>query len=366
METGEIVKRLGMPETYGTGYKISPDDDLKRHFIPTDYQPTHINCAYPYDNGVIVTLLIQGAIGYFDNNESYREITRGFRGCHGARIDKFTKNLYFTDSPAGILWFMDFNSGHIKQRYSIDSNWLHDVCQIEESIFAGGISDKNEIQIFDTSNDKQLARIDASKYGKSVMFVNAGDIPTGWVSSTATIPDKTTKYHAEPDTQYVKEYCPLFYSRKKWKKEKTINNISTNINISTFERLQYEYILASPVLILDKGEYLFSAEIHSIKGAVSIGLLDFKTNSWLTNLCFDSVITSDSEPVIIRSRTAVKIIIASHNIDRNYVDFIIRNISLKKRGGNDENFLNGCFISICNKLFLLGIKFRKICNLQSH
>ncbi len=85
LDTGEIIERIIMPKQYGAGYDLSTEDDLHTHYIPTDLQPTHINCAFPLKDGLLVTLWIPGTVGYFDKDRSYREIVRGIRGCHGGK-----------------------------------------------------------------------------------------------------------------------------------------------------------------------------------------------------------------------------------------------------------------------------------------
>ena len=70
-----------------------------------DLQTTHINDASSMDGGsrVVVSTLIQGAIGVFDlGGGSYQEVTRGLVGCHAARVND-EGVIYFADNCGGAL-----------------------------------------------------------------------------------------------------------------------------------------------------------------------------------------------------------------------------------------------------------------------
>ena len=45
-----------------------------------------------------MSTLIQGAIGWFDLDGAYRELLRGYAGCHGVRADLRTDQLFFCDT----------------------------------------------------------------------------------------------------------------------------------------------------------------------------------------------------------------------------------------------------------------------------
>jgi hypothetical protein len=158
--TGEIEQTLRMPaDLYGQGYELTPDLDLRRHVITNDYQTTHINSAYPLPDGrrIIVSALIPGAVGLFDLYDgSYREIIRGFVGCHGARVTD-QGAIYFTDSTTGSLVFVR-DDGRILRRFGVDSRWLHDVQQIRGSLYAFTLADANELRIYDIDTETLVYR----------------------------------------------------------------------------------------------------------------------------------------------------------------------------------------------------------------
>lgn len=154
---GKLINMLRMPESiYGHNYKITEKTDLKSHYINNDAQTTHINSAWPDNNGkIIVSTLIQGAIGVFNESRSdYHELTRGFVGCHGVRRSQ-EGLIYFADSVTGSLVFLD-DDGRIHSRYAVDSRWLHDVQQIEGGHYAFSLADKNELRIYDILQDRML------------------------------------------------------------------------------------------------------------------------------------------------------------------------------------------------------------------
>jgi hypothetical protein len=157
LREGKLINMLRMPELiYGHNYEITEHTNLKSHYIYNDVQTTHINSAWPDGNGkIIVSTLIQGAIGVFDELDSdYHELTRGFVGCHGVRRSR-EGLIYFADSVTGNLIFLNDN-GRIHSRYAVDSRWLHDVQQIEGDQYAFSLADKNELRICDIKQDRVL------------------------------------------------------------------------------------------------------------------------------------------------------------------------------------------------------------------
>ncbi len=158
VENGVVEKILRMPEElYGKNYDLSEDMDLHKHYINNDCQTTHINCAYPDTAGdkIIVSTLIQGAVGVFDwRKGSYKEITRGFVGCHGSRMSREGR-IYFADSVTGSLVFID-DEGRIQRRFKVNSRWLHDATQLSGDIYAFSVSDHNTIAIYDINKNTLL------------------------------------------------------------------------------------------------------------------------------------------------------------------------------------------------------------------
>ncbi|HEV8579323.1 MAG TPA: hypothetical protein VGX68_09600 [Thermoanaerobaculia bacterium] len=160
LNSGEIERTLRMPaELYGRNYNLSPDMDLRRHFIGDEQQTTHLNQAFPFDGGsrVLVSTLIQGAIGVFDlESGAYEEIARGFVGCHGARVNE-EGEIYFADSARGHLVFLN-EEGRMARRFDAGSRWLHDVQQIRGSVYAFALADTNELRVWDIERGDLLFR----------------------------------------------------------------------------------------------------------------------------------------------------------------------------------------------------------------
>ncbi len=171
----EITKALRMPESiYGFNYPLTRQDSPVDHYIDGDRQLTHINCAWPWlGHGILVSTLIQGAIGWFDVAGNYKELTRGFVGCHGVRVDQRTGQIYFCDSCMGAVIFLT-PAYTIDYRVDAGSIWLHDAQQLENHIFALAVADRNQIEIMNFSNGEILATIPGSDFGHSTQFIYYG------------------------------------------------------------------------------------------------------------------------------------------------------------------------------------------------
>ena len=142
---------------YGQNYSLTPEKDLRRHYIPDEYQTTHINAASADQTGrrVVVSTLIQGAIGIFDvQSGEYAEVSRGHVGCHGARFD-CSGRIYFADSTRGGLVFLN-ERGAEDRRVEVGSFWLHDVCQLYGAVYAFSLADLNELRICDIDREELL------------------------------------------------------------------------------------------------------------------------------------------------------------------------------------------------------------------
>lgn len=147
LQAREEIDFKQMPtDLYGMGYQLHQRHDLHEHYVGNNYQRTHLNGAWPYEDGkkVVVSGLIQGAIGVFDlDSGAYRELVRGFEGCHGARVDDRGR-IYFSDSCDGAIVFLD-EAGKETFRYQHQSKWLHDACQIQGDLFALALADVNQL-----------------------------------------------------------------------------------------------------------------------------------------------------------------------------------------------------------------------------
>ena len=172
LRSGEVETTLRMPaEIYGHNYDLGPDMDLHRHYIGNDLQTTHINSASPMGDGsrVVVSTLIQGAIGIFDlASGGYREVTRGFVGCHGARVND-DGGIYFADSCGGGLVEID-EEGTVHRRFETGSRWLHDVLQIAGPIYAFTVADANELRLYNVETSQCVYRRRFFGFGKSYFY----------------------------------------------------------------------------------------------------------------------------------------------------------------------------------------------------
>ena len=156
--SGLVEKTLSLPcDLYGHGYDLTPEMDLARHYIGNQHQRTHLNSGYAHDGKVVISTLIQGAIGVFDlESGAYRELTRDHVGCHGARFNS-EGEVYFVDSCSGQLIFLDA-VGRPSRSYRVGSLWLHDAVQISDRLYAFALADSNELQVHDIHNESMVYR----------------------------------------------------------------------------------------------------------------------------------------------------------------------------------------------------------------
>lgn len=158
--TGRLERTLRLPaELYGRGYDLLPERDLRHHYVADGCQTTHVNAASlsPEGERLVVSTLHQGAIGLFDlATGSYRELARGFVGCHGARFAS-DGTIYFADSTTGTLVFLD-PDGAVHRRFAVPSRWLHDVQQLAGPLYAFALAEPNELRIHDVDADRLLYR----------------------------------------------------------------------------------------------------------------------------------------------------------------------------------------------------------------
>ena len=182
--TGRVERTFRLPrELYGHNYDLTPETDLRRHYIHDGMQTTHVNAAYGDSTGrwVAVSTLIQGAIGVFDlRTGHYEEVTRGFVGCHGARFDERDR-LYFADSTAG-QWVRLGDGGRIDRRFGTGSRWLHDVQQIRGGVYAFALADTNELRVYDVERDELLWQKTFDLW--PVDDPDQGEPPPGWLGNS--------------------------------------------------------------------------------------------------------------------------------------------------------------------------------------
>jgi hypothetical protein len=182
--TGRVERTLRLPrELYGHNYDLTPETDLRRHYVHDELQTTHVNAAYRDSTGrwAAVSTLIQGAVGVFDlKTGRYEEVTRGFVGCHGARFDERDR-LYFADSTAG-QWVLLGDDGRIARRFGTGSRWLHDVQQIEGGVHAFALADTNELRVYDVERDELLWQEPFDLW--PVDDPDKGEPPPGWLGNS--------------------------------------------------------------------------------------------------------------------------------------------------------------------------------------
>lgn len=169
---GSLVRQLILPHSlYGSNYDLRPEDDLRRHYIHNDLQRTHLNSAFPATQGVLCSLLIQGAVGLFGQDGSYHEITRGFVGCHGARTRSDLDGFYFSDSANGRLIEMSWQ-GEIQHAFAINSCWLHDSLHVGSNRYLMAPSDRNTLELWDSTHQRQIWSIYCGDYGSTTQFIS--------------------------------------------------------------------------------------------------------------------------------------------------------------------------------------------------
>jgi len=174
--TGEIATVRRLPEAfYGFNYPLARHDSVVDHYIIDDDQLTHVNCAWPWRRGVLVSSLIQGAVGWFDPDGEYHELVSGFVGCHGARVRNDVEEIFFSDSCSGMLVFVDLQ-GHVIRRVGTGSRWLHDAIQIRGDLFAAAPFDHNEVILVNVTTRNVVSRIPCDARG-GAQFLSFGVPP---------------------------------------------------------------------------------------------------------------------------------------------------------------------------------------------
>ena len=184
LEGGKVTATLPLPAAlYGQGYELDTGTDLRRHAIPDEAQATHVNAAHRAGGSrVVVSTLIQGAIGLLDlASGAYAEISRGFVGCHGARLSA-EGEIYFADSAGGMLIFLTPRGG-IARRFAVPSRWLHDVQQIAGPLYAFALADRNELRVYDVASGELHWRRRFLSWPLPGLFRAARLLP-GWLGNS--------------------------------------------------------------------------------------------------------------------------------------------------------------------------------------
>jgi hypothetical protein len=159
-----VQRALRLPEElYGRNYPLARTDSVVEHYITNDLQITHVNCASPWRGGILTSSLIPGAIGWFDPQDRYSELVRGYVGCHGVR-ESSAGEIYFCDSCLGTVVFLDTDL-RIRNRIRTESFWLHDAVEVAPGLFALALFDKDEVRFIDANTRKVVHRIDCTGSG---------------------------------------------------------------------------------------------------------------------------------------------------------------------------------------------------------
>ena len=304
-----VIERVKMPECYGHGHDISPIDDLRQHMIPTDFQPTHVNCATPIGDGVLVTSWIPGAVGYFDAERKYREIIRGFRGLHGARQDASTEHIYVTDSPSGAILEIDFHTGKILSRTKLDSRWVHDSVKITDNLFAASLTDRNEVVFVDTRTGEIQVRHGCHAFGETTRFLTILDMPDtfGAKSPPAAPQDPSTidRTWEGPNLLPLEVLYPFW----DWDHEQG----QLGFSYSSARNLAFEYLFTSEPMTLYAGKYGFGATLECHRGAVSVMVIDDTTQQPIVSMLFGGVMEREANCFQLKVKKRVKVILAAAN-----------------------------------------------------
>ena len=315
LEAGTVVERLPMPAIYGTGYEIGEDFDPLEHYIPTNLQPTHVNSAVPVNNGLLVTTWIQGAVGFFDIERNYRELIRGFTGCHGARIDPDSGHVFLSDSPTGLVWFVDFETGAIRGRFETGSKWLHDADTLGNGVFACTLGDSNELVLVQAKNGSVLTRKRCDELGASTMLINACIPDVSWNDClkrlTEDIKDRepsavTTSGHI---VAALPDILPCWFSDKQ----------HISLGLHTASPVEYEYLFKSNLAPLPAGTYTIEATAAIHQGAMTIGVVRTDTQNWLATINLDKVLPAGKAQFVLDQDTPCVIVASAFNTDASEV-----------------------------------------------
>ena len=329
IDAGKVVERIRLPDRYGNGYPLTENDDLRLHFVPTDLQPTHINSAVPCAEGLLVTLCIQGAVGAIGPAGHFREIVRGYRGCHGGRIEAGTGLLYFTDSPAGIVWFADYKTGQIMSRIKVNSAWAHDADQVGENIFAVALSDHNRVEMVSRADGSVIGAIDCHPFGASAMFVKSTALPDAWRPKLRDVP-KADKVSNIQQASVGEELLSEPLNPVNWVGFAAAPvSFSPSLHIDS-ANVQYEYLAEGMTLTLPPGEYIFDAQLVCKAGEAVVGILD-EAEAWIAQLIFDSSNSARSARFSIQVPSSATVVVAGHNSRRACpVTAELKHLSLKR------------------------------------
>lgn len=311
VEQGKVVERIRLPDRYGTGYPVGPEHDLREHFIPTDLQPTHVNCAYPTQRGILVTLWIPGVVGRLTIDREFQEIVAGIRGCHGGKLSPSGRELYVSDSPTGLVWFFDPDTGAVRSRLRMDSVWLHDAHMISPALLVVSLSDKNELRMVERRSGDVVFAADCSRFGASVMFVTCCEPAAEWHDFMLASPG--TGDDPPAVSAPGGELMPPVAESPFW-----TNPIPETCRLEATLRIRslssrFEYLALGRRKWLPPGRYRVSAEVTVQRGAVAVGLIDAQKQHWLAQMDYDSMSSSRNAEVFVPEATETQLVVSANN-----------------------------------------------------
>lgn len=331
--SGELLKAVPMPKSFGTGPDLSKDIDLREHYVPTNHQPTHLNCITPTpDGGFLATFWIQGAIYKHSPQGRWKEVISGFRGCHGGKICPDGNGLYFTDSSTGFVYYLD-DKGRISGRTEFDSGWLHDAEMVNDRLVIGTAGDQNAIILADPQSGVVYSQHDCSRLGATVMFVNAYDVDEHWFESERTaLAEATQEYEAgehQPPQYGADEFLPPLHNMPDWSPQFDLVDAFPYRLISR-RQLTSEYLLSCQPFTMWSGAYELSCNMDVRQGVLAIGVLDIDRDKWLLSKEVDPKHGRIRERIDLEEATRIKVVISAHNASgAHQIDALLYWISLR-------------------------------------
>lgn len=336
--TGQLEKTLSMPEEFGAGPDLNSEIDLRKKFVPTSFQPTHVNSVVPLSGGrLLLTLWVQGALYIWDPNEGWNELIIGFNGCHGGRELPEQSGYYFTDSSVGVVYFLD-ERGRILRRSQCRSRWLHDSLVLGGGSIVSTAGDLNSIIIFDEVSGNVFGTKDCSAYGKSVSLASVSEVNIEWIQrfrngSNALLPEHHFEEPHHPSILHdLDEFLEPLQNSPFWTVQYELLD-TFPFHLRSRSELMYEYLLSSQVITLWSGRYLLSASVEVSEGAVSIGILNSEDDLWLISRPIDVMTGMFELSFEVKDPKKVKVVLSANNVGRRMkVDVLVRWISVKIRG----------------------------------
>lgn len=160
------------PSLYEENYSLTTSADVRAHYIPTDLQISHLNCATPTPRYVLLTCFIQGSIVKVLPDSTTSELTTGYVGCHGARLAADGR-IYFADSPQGRLVWLDAVGARLAT-LSLRTEWLHDAVELSENLYACAIGDRNELCVVNVWDGTTVCSRPLEMYGATPCLLGTG------------------------------------------------------------------------------------------------------------------------------------------------------------------------------------------------